>query len=187
LKCCVGFVLFWQRTLLVLKCYTKFWFCVLSNHCQTQYCATVIRLCTWPWSPKNLISIICLPFCQFYKTVVLRLSEHGDVIIDLCNIVPPKFMPFMLVVHQSKCISAIKPMLFYYRQVCRHVMLTKRWKQLPTHFKSKCEKVVGTPFPRAPAPLQPCTQGRTQGRGVGVKTPHWAWYFTKTLLPSQGD
>jgi len=29
-------------------------------------------------------------------------------------------------------------------------------------------------------------QGRTQG-GVGAKTPPWAWYFTKNLLPSQGD
>jgi len=27
-----------------------------------------------------LISIICSPFCQFYKKVVLLLSEHGDVI-----------------------------------------------------------------------------------------------------------
>ena len=26
-------------------------------------------------------------------------------------------------------------------------------------------------------------QGRTQG-GIGVKNPPWAWYFTKTLLPS---
>jgi len=23
--------------------------------------------------------------------------------------------------------------------------------------------------------------------GFGVKPPHWAWYFTKNLLPSQGD
>ena len=29
------------------------------------------------------------------------------------------------------------------------------------------------------------TQGRTQGGGVGVKTPPWTWYFTKTLLPAQ--
>jgi len=28
-------------------------------------------------------------------------------------------------------------------------------KQLQTHFKTKHEKVVGTPFPRAPAPLHP--------------------------------
>jgi len=27
-----------------------------------------------------VISKICLPFCQSYKKVVLRLSEHGDAI-----------------------------------------------------------------------------------------------------------
>jgi len=27
--------------------------------------------------------------------------------------------------------------------------------------------------------------GRTQGGGAGVKTPPWAWNFTKTLLPAQ--
>ena len=31
------------------------------------------------------------------------------------------------------------------------------------------------------------SQGRTQGVGGGVKIPPWAWYFTKNLLPSQGD
>jgi len=29
---------------------------------------------------KYVISIIFLPFCQIYKKVVLRLSEHGDII-----------------------------------------------------------------------------------------------------------
>jgi len=33
-------------------------------------------------------------------------------------------------------------------------------KQIPTHFKAKREKGVGTPFPCIP-PLQPCT-GRKQ-------------------------
>jgi len=28
--------------------------------------------------PKYICSIICLPFCQSYKKVVLRLSEHGE-------------------------------------------------------------------------------------------------------------
>jgi len=29
-------------------------------------------------------------------------------------------------------------------------------------------------------------QGRTQGVGLGLgSTPPWAWYFTKSLLPSQ--
>jgi len=47
------------------------------------------------------------------------------------------------------------------------VMLTKRCgnaykktailKQLPTHFKAKREKDVGTPFARVPAPLHPCS------------------------------
>ena len=32
------------------------------------------------------------PFCQFYKKVVLRLSEHGDVIeTQTIRIVPPNF------------------------------------------------------------------------------------------------
>jgi len=26
---------------------------------------------------------------------------------------------------------------------------------------------------------------RAYSRGVGVKSPPWAWYFTKTLLPAQ--
>ena len=32
-------------------------------------------------------------------------------------------------------------------------------------------------------------QGRTQGGvgGLGLNLPPWAWYFTKNLLPSQGD
>ena len=32
-------------------------------------------------------------------------------------------------------------------------------------------------------------QGRTQGGGggLGLKPLSWAWYFTKTVLPSQGD
>ena len=29
-------------------------------------------------------------------------------------------------------------------------------KQLQSHFKAKCEKGVGTPFPSVPAPLHPC-------------------------------
>jgi len=29
-------------------------------------------------------------------------------------------------------------------------------KQLQTHCKAKCEKGVGTPFQRVPAPLHPC-------------------------------
>jgi len=31
-------------------------------------------------------------------------------------------------------------------------------KQLQTHFKAKHEKGVGTPFPRVPAPLHPCSK-----------------------------
>jgi len=48
----------------------------------------------------------------------------------------------------------------------REVVLTKEvWErtqklaifmQIPTHFKAKHEKGVGTPFPRVPAPLHPC-------------------------------
>jgi len=30
-------------------------------------------------------------------------------------------------------------------------------KQLQTHFKAKHEKGVGTPFPRVPVPLHPCS------------------------------
>ena len=37
------------------------------------------RESTWAYSPKYVNSIMCSPFCQFYKKVVLRLSEHGDV------------------------------------------------------------------------------------------------------------
>jgi len=29
---------------------------------------------------RGALGPICPPFCQFYKKVVLRLSEHGDVI-----------------------------------------------------------------------------------------------------------
>ena len=29
-----------------------------------------------PWSPKYIISIICLPVCHFYKKVALRLGEN---------------------------------------------------------------------------------------------------------------
>ena len=31
------------------------------------------------------------------------------------------------------------------------------------------------------------TKGVRKGGGVGIDPPPWAWYFTKTLLPSQGD
>ena len=33
-----------------------------------------------PCFPKYIMSTICLPFCQFYKKVILPLREHGDVI-----------------------------------------------------------------------------------------------------------
>jgi len=33
-------------------------------------------------------------------------------------------------------------------------------KQIPTHFKAKREKGVGTPFPRVPAPIHPWTLNR---------------------------
>jgi len=33
-----------------------------------------------PWPPQYISSIMCPPFCQFCEKVVLRLSEHGDVI-----------------------------------------------------------------------------------------------------------
>jgi len=32
------------------------------------------------WAPKYIIFLIRPPFCQFYKKVVLRSSEHRDVI-----------------------------------------------------------------------------------------------------------
>jgi len=32
------------------------------------------------WSSKYINSTMWPPFCQLYKKVVLRLSEHGDVI-----------------------------------------------------------------------------------------------------------
>jgi len=51
--------------------------------------------------------------------------------------------------------------------VSRDVVLTKKCgnapqniailKQLQTHFKAKCEKDVGTPFPRVSAPLHLCS------------------------------
>jgi len=52
--------------------------------------------------PKYINSIMCPPFGQFYKKVVLRLNEHGDVIdtqtIKVCppqnflvNLVPASF------------------------------------------------------------------------------------------------
>ena len=54
----------------------------------------VARGGTWPWSPKYINSIMCPPFCQFFKKVVLRLSEHGDTIetqtIMVC--LPQKFL-----------------------------------------------------------------------------------------------
>jgi len=34
-----------------------------------------------PWFPKYIIFIICPQFCQFYKNVVLWLSEHGHDVI----------------------------------------------------------------------------------------------------------
>jgi len=44
-----------------------------------------------PWSPNHIISTIPFPFCQLNKKVVLRLSEHSEVIetqsIKFC---PPK-------------------------------------------------------------------------------------------------
>jgi len=40
----------------------------------------VVRGALGPWFPKYIISIICLPLGHFYQKVVLRLSEHGDVI-----------------------------------------------------------------------------------------------------------
>jgi len=44
-----------------------------------------------PWSPNYFNSICNPPFCQFYKKVVLRLSEHGDVIETLTiKFVSPK-------------------------------------------------------------------------------------------------
>jgi len=32
------------------------------------------------WYPKYINSVICLQFCQSYKKVLLRLSEHGDIL-----------------------------------------------------------------------------------------------------------
>jgi len=37
------------------------------------------------------------------------------------------------------------------------IQKTSHLKQLPTHFEAKREKGMGTPFPRVPAPLHPCT------------------------------
>jgi len=57
-----------------------------SNHCWVP--STVLCNChcimgvareeLGPWSPKYIISSICLSFCQFYKRVTLRLSGHVD-------------------------------------------------------------------------------------------------------------
>ena len=46
------------------------------------YCCftTTMGTARGPWSPNYINSIMCPPFCQFYKKVVLRVSEHGDVI-----------------------------------------------------------------------------------------------------------
>jgi len=33
----------------------------------------VARRALGPWSPRYIISIICLPFFQFYKKIVLRV------------------------------------------------------------------------------------------------------------------
>jgi len=44
------------------------------------------------WSPNYINSIMCPPFCQSYKKVVLRLSEHGDAIeTQTTKFVPSKF------------------------------------------------------------------------------------------------
>jgi len=45
-------------------------------------------------------------------------------------------------------------------------------KQLPTHFKAKREKGVGTPFPRVPAPLHPYRQ---QPAATNVLSVICAW------------
>jgi len=61
-------------------------------------------------------------------------------------------------------------------RLLRDAVLTKRCgkaseeiailKQFPTHFEAKCEKGVGTPFPRVPAPLHTCIYSINQYRVV---------------------
>ena len=60
---------------------------VLSARYSTIVCLYILLVAIPPpwaypggaWSP-NYINSMCPPFYQFYKKVVLRLSEHGDVI-----------------------------------------------------------------------------------------------------------
>ena len=68
------FYLLWQWTLQVLILNTSTVLCNCHNT------IGVARGALGPWSPKYIISIICLPFCQFHKKVVMPLNEHGDVI-----------------------------------------------------------------------------------------------------------
>jgi len=45
------------------------------------------------------------------------------------------------------------------KTVCERTPKIAILKHLQTHFKAKREKGVGTPFPRVPAPLHPCSCG----------------------------
>jgi len=56
-----------------------------------------------PLSLKYSNSIIYLPFCQFYKKVVLRLSEHGDAIETQTIKVCQQTRSLVFTVFTSKC------------------------------------------------------------------------------------
>jgi len=50
------------------------------------------------------------PSCHFYKKVVLRWSEHGDVIeTQTVEIVPPKVFSKL-----GPCVWYVKPCVFHY-------------------------------------------------------------------------
>jgi len=75
----------------------------------------VARGALGPWSPKDIVSMICLPFCQFYKEVILCLSEHGDIIkaqkiiLCLCDL------------HNNMHITqSLSPKIFYQNSVPGH-------------------------------------------------------------------
>ena len=52
----------------------------------------------------------------FYKLV--HLESHHSATIAITVMAPFMHMSFMLVFHQSKCIGAIKRILFYYTSTC---------------------------------------------------------------------
>ena len=86
-------------TLIILLCFhikCSARYTVIPFYSTTCYTTTsVAREAHGPWLPKYIISVLCPPCRQFYKKVVVRLSEHGDVIqtqtLKVCR--PQRFLP----------------------------------------------------------------------------------------------